>query len=460
MGNTLFDRRPTAAAPSSTGGHATQTCVARLLPDASHLARFARGISWNLVGTVFARGIGLVSSMLVARFLGKSGFGQLGTVQSTVGTLGLFAGLAMGLTATKHVAELRSHDPSRTGRIVALSGAISWIAGSLVSVALFVGAPWLASKTLAAPELTGALRASALLVLLNAVNGAQNGALNGFEAFAVVARANVLSALIGFPVMLAGAAWFSVTGAVWGLVANLGINCLFKAIAVRKEARTAGVSVAYRECHREIPVLTRFSLPAVLGGVVGGPLTWLCAAVLVNHPGGYGQMGLFSAANQWRTAILFVPGTAGAIAMPMLAHLNGDREGGGHRRFLRFSIVFTGLIALIPSVCVAALSWLIMAGYGPEFREGAPVLLVLALVAFVQALADATWQAMIAAGRVWSVLLLNCLWGGVLVLTFAVLFPGRTALSLALALLAAFTAQLVLQLPRVLRAQPAGCAQE
>jgi len=36
--------------------------------------------------------------------LGTVGFGELGVIQSTVGMFGVFAGLGLGMTATKYVA--------------------------------------------------------------------------------------------------------------------------------------------------------------------------------------------------------------------------------------------------------------------------------------------------------------------------------------------------------------------
>ena len=62
----------------------------------------------------------LIASMVVARILGKNEFGELGMIQSTVGMLGVFAGFGLGLTATKHVAELKHSNPERTGRILSL----------------------------------------------------------------------------------------------------------------------------------------------------------------------------------------------------------------------------------------------------------------------------------------------------------------------------------------------------
>jgi O-antigen/teichoic acid export membrane protein len=85
--------------------------------------RLARGVFWSMAGAMISRGLMLVATVAVARLLGKTGYGELGMIQSTVGMFGVFAGFGLGLTATKHVAELRQSDPIRAGRILgALDG--------------------------------------------------------------------------------------------------------------------------------------------------------------------------------------------------------------------------------------------------------------------------------------------------------------------------------------------------
>src|SRR6266550_2889202 len=48
-------------------------------------SRLLRGAFWSLSGALISRVLGLISSFVVARILGKSGFGELGIIQSTVG---------------------------------------------------------------------------------------------------------------------------------------------------------------------------------------------------------------------------------------------------------------------------------------------------------------------------------------------------------------------------------------
>ncbi len=133
--------------------------------------RLAKGAFWSLAGAVISRALGLASSIIVARLIGKVGFGELGMINSTIGMLGPLAGFQMGLTATKHVAELRDKDPIRAGRIIGLSSAVVFVTGTLAALALVVLAPWMATKTLAAPHLSGLLQISSLMILFGALSG-------------------------------------------------------------------------------------------------------------------------------------------------------------------------------------------------------------------------------------------------------------------------------------------------
>src|SRR5215469_17588741 len=143
--------------------------------------RLAHGAFWTIFGQVTARTLGLFSGIFVARLLGRDGFGELGIVQSTANMFQVLAGTAIGLTATKHVAEFRNSDPLRAGRIIALSNASSVIIGSVLALGLIISSSWLAQHTLAAPQLAPLLRIGALLLFLGAFSGAQGGALSGFE---------------------------------------------------------------------------------------------------------------------------------------------------------------------------------------------------------------------------------------------------------------------------------------
>ena len=51
--------------------------------------RLARGIAWSALGAVSSRALALLASIIAARILGKSVFGELGILQSTTNMLRL-----------------------------------------------------------------------------------------------------------------------------------------------------------------------------------------------------------------------------------------------------------------------------------------------------------------------------------------------------------------------------------
>jgi O-antigen/teichoic acid export membrane protein len=131
---------------------------------------------------VFAQGANLAASVISARLLGREQFGEYGIIQSMVGMLGVFAGLGLGVTATKYVAQFRRLDPERAGRIIGLGSSVAIVSGGLLSLCLLACAPALAAKTLNAPALANELRTASVLLFFNALIGAQTGALSGLEA--------------------------------------------------------------------------------------------------------------------------------------------------------------------------------------------------------------------------------------------------------------------------------------
>ena len=98
--------------------------------------RLARGVFWSMAGAVISRGLMLAATVLVARMLGKTVYGELGMIQSTVGMFGVFAGFGLGLTATKHVAEFRESDADRAGRIIGLANSTASATGILSAIIL------------------------------------------------------------------------------------------------------------------------------------------------------------------------------------------------------------------------------------------------------------------------------------------------------------------------------------
>lgn len=395
--------------------------------------RLAHGAFWSMTGAGASQAMMLLSSIVVARILGRQHFGEFGIINNTIGMFSVFAGFGLGMTATKYVAEFRVKDPARAGRIIALSSLVAMGTGTLVAAVLLLIAPWLAAETLSAPQLTGLLRMSAGFLFFGALGGAQTGALAGFEAFRTIARLNIMTGLLSFPLLAGGVYFYGMAGGVLGLVVTTAVNCLMNTVAIRGEMRRAGIPFGYTGCGREKQVLIGFSMPAVLAGIMVNPVNWLCAAMLVNQPSGYGQMGIFSAANSWQKAILFLPGCLNAIVLPMLSDFYGSDEHGHYRKALRYNIILNGGSALAAALVVTLASPYIMRSYGSGFVEGKFVLVILSFATVLMAVNSVAGSAIASTGRTWLGFMFNLLWGLALISIAYFLIPlyGATGLALA-----------------------------
>jgi O-antigen/teichoic acid export membrane protein len=413
-----------------------QTCVvgaSRGQPERTLRERFVVGAFWSVAGAMISRGFVLAASVVCAWFLGKEGFGALGMIQSTTGMFGILAGLGLGITATKYVSELRRLDPLRTGRILALSAAAAFVSGSVITLVVILLAPYLAQHVLAAPQLAGPLTIGAVLVFFGALNGAQTGALAGFEAFQTIARVNIYAGLASFPLIVLGVWRWGLRGAIWGSVVALAINWALSHRALRQECEKAGVAYQFAHCSREWSVLHRFSLPAFLGSILVVSAIWVCNAMLARQPQGYAELGLYAAADKWRVLIVFVPSYVFAMVLPVLSNLHGERDGAAFQKVFKANLQLNGSLALVTAALIAVFAGPIMRVYGNAFRGGRVVLLVLACSAIAEVFNVTLGQPLVAAHKMWWRFGFDVLFVGLLVALGWVLIPKRGALGLAAA---------------------------
>lgn len=394
--------------------------------------RLAGGAFWSTVGAFAYRGLTLLTYLIVARCLGKEGFGELGIIQSTVSSLNVLAGFGLSLTSTKFVAQFKFNDPAKASRIMALSSLTAMVSGGLMSLLLFTLAPWLATKALAAYRLGDLLQIAAFLVFLNAINGSQTGALSGLEAFKTIAWLNMLSGLCGLLLITAGAYCKGIYGALWGALFHMGLTLILNHTALTRAASKHGLTLSYTDCLKEWKILRNFAMPTVLSGLVVAPVNWACAAILVNQTNGYSEMGVFNAANQWHTAILFFPSIISLTALPIMTNLHADSNQTQYLKLLKNTLLINIAAVVTIALPVSLLSPLIMASYGHGFRSGWSILALLAVSAVIAGTLTAIGQAITSIGRMWWGFALNLVWAVTHISTFWLL-RGQGAFGLATA---------------------------
>lgn len=385
----------------------------RRFGESTTASRLARGLFWSLGGAVVSRGMSLCATVLTARILGRTVYGELGIISSTVGMFGVLAGFGFGVTATKYVAEFRQSDPVRAGRIIGLSGLFTFVTSGLMALGLIILAPWLAAHTINAPHLANTIRIAALILFVSGINGAQTGALSGFEAFKSIAFVNFLTGLISFPLIVYGAWYGGLPGTVCAMGINLVCNWLLNHLALRREARRNGVPFTMKGCFRECNVLWKFSLPSVLTGCVNTPIVWLGNAFLVNYPNGFREFGLYSAIEYLYWPFLMITANISSVYLPILSNAAGNGNSQQLRVQAKRMLTANGVAVLFLACLFLALSPILLSFFGRDFEYRVSLVAIITVVVSLRSFGGYLNSVLLATQQPWYGFCGNVLWAAI-----------------------------------------------
>jgi O-antigen/teichoic acid export membrane protein len=406
--------------------------------------RFASNAFWMFLGTFFLRGSNLIAGVFIARLLGKEIFGQYGVIQSSVLMISAFGAFGLGITSTKFVAEYRTTDKSKAGRIMVFCSFVAIISGVIMGSVMFFGAPFLAGKILGAPELEGILKISSLLLFFAAFQGAQNGSLVGVEAFRPMAFVNMLTGVTLISLTVWGAYSHGLFGAVWGWVCATILQSLANTLTLWRVNNRLGISFRCSFGKEEFQLLWRFSLPAALGGLMFGPVVWAGNAILVNSPEGFAEMGRYNAGYQWFSILLFLPGVINNALLPMLSHSKSGQDSLALKKMFRVGFKCSFIVLGPLCLTVILISPFIMSLYGESFHDGWVVMSVLSCSAFVAGVQNLIGNTIAVMDKMWLHFKMNIFWGLIFIISSWIFVDfGLGATGLAFATLNSYSLRLV-----------------
>lgn len=405
--------------------------------------RVSFNVMWNFVALVLMQGTSFIASILAARILGREVFGEMAFIQNTGLMVGGIAAVGLGSTATKYIAELRATDRERVGRILGLSLIVTLITGALCAVLLLVAGPSLANSGLKAPQLATSIRIGSLFAFFVTINGYQTGALIGFEAFRRLAWVALWQGVLQIVSMYFLASHFGLLGATWAMVFAIFAWWALNAWMLRLECSEAHISVTLSRIWEERNLFVSFALPAALSGVIGGVALWASNLIVTRQPRGFEEIALFSAANSFRVAALFVPGVLSRVAAPLLCRLTGEQDTGGYLRVFRLNLIFSVAVVAVIGAIIGFGARPLLDLFGKSFMAGDSVVAALMLAAVAEVMGIALFQVLFSHGKIWLHISIQLIWASILCIGAIFLAPHLGALGLALAYFAAHTANIL-----------------
>ena len=370
-----------------------------MIPNISR--RLQIGASWGLVGSVVNAAINFAVAVLLARMLGKDGFGEYAVVQSTMMTVAGVAQLATGYTSNKYVAEFRSSDKMRTARIIGFCSIVSWVTAILALIAMAASARWLAAVMLEQPQLALSFMAASATVFFSVLNGYQLGVLAGLECYKQIAKVTV----IGAGVNLIGCGMGAWLAGLEGVVIGLSVSALIQWSVARVEltvaARKEGVMPIYREATKEKAIFFKFALPAAISGFISMPALWMANSFLVRTSDGLEQMAVFAAASTLRSLVLFLPAILNRVTTSLMNNHRGLSESGSYRDAFRLNLLLTSGVAVLGAITIAIIGHWLLGMFGKSFQNGYPVLLIMLAVTIIEVIFNAVYQIVQSNEKMW-----------------------------------------------------------
>ena len=429
-----------AAAPDRGFGRfvTVQTGIPRSTSE-----RLLRGVGWNAAGCIIGQSASFAGSVVVARCLGKEVFGQFALVQTTVAAFSTLASLGLGTTAMKFVSEYRTRDPEKAGIILGLSSLVAFVAAALFSAALVLCARWLVVGSAGTPVLAAAMRLSALYLFFITVNGYQMGALSGLEAFRGIASINVAYGLATLVLTWAASQWFGLCGATLAQGLSAALLWVLYHYTLKAECRRRNIVVTYRGVWNERSALYRFSVPTTTAWMISSLAVWWSNAALA-RASGYAGLAVFSAVNNMRLMVLFMPLIIGRVTAPLLNNMLAAGDLWGYRKTFCGSVALNGSTAILAATILALAGRYVLHLFGKGFAGSSALILLLLGAAALEVIASSLYQAVFAGSSLWRQVVINGVWTVVLVATLQLTVSRHGVSALALAYLAAWSSSVIL----------------
>lgn len=400
-------------------------------------ARFLRGAWWSVVGALISNGLTVLTGVLLARILNKEPYGQYVLIQSTLSTVGVFAGLGIGAASTKFSAEMRRNSPARLLRLLALAERSVVCLGIGFAAAIAIGSNWMASTILNSSTLQPYLAMGSVAVAFAAVDGYQKCVLIGFEAMRAFALASSVGAFVNFIAAFAGAAFLGLQGAVIGsVIASIGQAGLSWTLARRQVAEASSGSLLPHD-DSEIRTLFGFAIPALIATSMLTPAHWAAQAILVRR-GGFEQVAILGVSMQWFGLVLFLPSTAARVVGPMLTEYVTSKDNRAAGAVLKYATLANALIALPVATVLALFSPMIISLYGQAFKGNSTALVVAVATAGIVAIQVPVGNLVAATSRMWLGVLMNAGWAATYI-GLSALWASNGAVGVLVALLCAYT---------------------
>lgn len=396
---------------------------------------FVKRVGVNALANIVSKAQIFIVAVVLSRFFSVQEFASFGVILTIIGLVSVFAAVGLGPAIVRFVAK----EPDNKKRNVIASSALgvnALLSIILCSILFF-------SVTIIETELgyvidgfDVALRLVCPGIFLLLLSQVCISFLNGLQRFDLVAKCQIIVALVSLPLQLGLSFIYGLYGFSLGfLISNLLLFITLTYFIVGNALFTA-FEFNWLECKQ----LLAFSLPSFLSGIWPMPLMAFAFWTISQHEQAALQAAILTSANQVFAVLYFLPVMVAQVLMPKVASQQNESEQSLIltrllRKLVPAILVLTVLLSLISPI----FPWLFDFDIQTNIWVFVCVILTVAIVS-VQTQID---HFNVGSGRVWLHFWLNAFWGCVFLV--AILFMDIWgALGIVLARFVAYFARSIL----------------
>ncbi len=387
-------------------------------------SEFRKRTIWFTALNGAERVFAIVQTVLISRALGITEYGVYGLLFGTIGLVASVAGLQMGLAATVFVSRYKLDEKQKVAAVISITRNFALLVSA---VFLLLCAPFsdhLSRNLLGSVEYQAEINLAIIFVGVSLVSGVQDGVAQGFEAFDLLAKIKIISAVVTLVLIYPVAIRFGLAGVIsvvmgGALLKYLALNRHIQKLREEHQIPAIGSGISFRS------ITGSFALPSMLVSLMVGGVTWFGMLVLSRQEAGFNSVAIANTGIQWRGPILLLASSIAAVAVPVFSRFSvADKPSESHKFRKRLVLVnFIGA-AFVALLLVILSKWILQL-YGPEFAGGRIgfSLIVVSMVPMV--VANVYMSELVGAAKMWRQLIVHIPYIAVMLVGFIFMVPAH-----------------------------------
>lgn len=361
-------------------------------------SRLFKDSFWAIFGNFAGKGLSLLAGILIAKILGKDIFGEFSIIKGTVISFSMLSTFGLGYSSTKFISEQIIYKSSLVTDTIRSVLTTTFLFSSIIGAIIYIFSNDIALSLLNAPKLNTVLKIVSLWIIFNALTTSQIGILSGLGKFRSLAKINILVGFLLFCLSISLTYFFQLIGAICALLISQIINFILNSFSIQKSIQ--GFPKSTKQNLDLSSKILKFSIPVTLQELLYSFSTWLTSIIFVQYLD-YGQLGLYNAAIQISSIILYIPGILRNVILNHFSKTNSDQS--YQILLLKRVIYFNIVVTMIPVLFVILFSQKISEFYGSSY-QGLEILIILSSINTIFAsISNVFTQYYLSIGKNWTI---------------------------------------------------------